>query len=337
MNVLNRLVLIILLVALAGAAISVVALTWTIPVETIDVLDEGVDWLEESYGDPEKIMVSTGALLVALVAVVFLMLELAPRSNPEVKVTDLQGGEAYLSTAAIGQRVEEAVSRVPNVSDVKASVGAKGKGVTVTLDLHVDPQANVAVVTDEAIRTTRDVLTNQVHVAMVEPPLAHLHYREMNLTRGAPRRQPMAFGPTGPIPATAAAGASMAPPPLPERFFATQPPPPPLSPPLPERRFEPAASAPVPMPPPPSPPPPEQPRPEASAATPSTPPEPEPERPRATLPPSPIDAERVGTLPPELQPGERVVDEYGHPIAPEPQGTSNGGPARPDDDRPASI
>jgi hypothetical protein len=97
-----------------------------------------------------------------------------------------------LSTAAIGQRIEEAVAKVPHVSSAKALVKAKRKGVLVSLDLHVDPDANLAIVTDEACQAATDVLTNRVHVALVEPPHARLHYRELRLRdRQAPERRPV--------------------------------------------------------------------------------------------------------------------------------------------------
>jgi hypothetical protein len=44
------------------------------------------------------------------------------------------------TTAAIGQRVEEEVRGVENVTEVRAVVRGRRQGVEVTLDLHVDPR-----------------------------------------------------------------------------------------------------------------------------------------------------------------------------------------------------
>ena len=113
-----------------------------------------------------------------------------PRYGPDVKVTDIKTGDAVLSTAAIAQRVEEAVREVPNIADVKASVQARRKGVDVFLDLHVDPDANLAAVTDGASEAARDILTERVHVALAQPPRTRLHYRELRLNRSGAMQQP---------------------------------------------------------------------------------------------------------------------------------------------------
>jgi hypothetical protein len=47
--------------------------------------------------------------------------------------------------------------------------------------LHVDPDANLAAVTDAACEAARDVLIEKVHVELMAPPRARLHYRELRL------------------------------------------------------------------------------------------------------------------------------------------------------------
>jgi len=181
MNLFNRAVLVLLCLALATAAIAVIVLAWTAPAESIDRLRDAADWLDDHNQDLEKSILTAAAAAVALVALVVVAMEVLPRPTGHVQVTDLQAGNAVLSTAAIGQRVEEAVNRVSHVSDVRASVKAKRKGVLVDLDLHVDPEANLASVTDEACNAAREVLTERVHVALLRPPRARLHYRELRL------------------------------------------------------------------------------------------------------------------------------------------------------------
>ena len=181
MNVFNRIFLFLLCLALAAAAVAAIVLAWTIPGDSIDGLRDAVDWLDDHNKDLEKALLTTAVGLIALVALVVAILELMPQSGADVKVTDLRVGDAVLSTLAIGQRVEESVRQVAHVADVRASVRGKRKGVLLSLDLHVDPEANLAEVTDEACEAAQDVLTNRVHVALVEPPRVHLHYRELRL------------------------------------------------------------------------------------------------------------------------------------------------------------
>lgn len=186
MNVLNRILLVLIALAVAAAAVSLIVVAWSIPTESFDGLRDAVNWLEDHNHDAEKAVLTGIAGLVALLALVIVLLEFLPQTGTDVKVTDLQIGDAVLSTTAIGQRVEEAVSQVAHVSTVRAAIKTKRNGVLVLLDLHVDPDANLAAVTDEACAAARDVLTNRVHVALIEPPRARLHYRELRLHGGPP-------------------------------------------------------------------------------------------------------------------------------------------------------
>jgi hypothetical protein len=181
MNMINRVALILLCLVLIAGAIAVIALSWAAPQDSIDWLADAAAWLDDHNTDGTKVFITVAAAAVGLVALVGLVVEFFPQNRGEVKVTGLQVGDAVLTTAAIGQRIEEAVNQVPTVSDVRATVRAKHKGVTVGLDLHVDPDANLAAVTDAACEAARDVLTNKVHVELLAPPRARLHYRELRL------------------------------------------------------------------------------------------------------------------------------------------------------------
>lgn len=181
MSLFNRIALVLVCAVLLVAAVAVIVLTWTIPNRSINWLSDAVDWIDANDGDLEKALLTTISATIGLFAVIVLLLELFPRSGPDVKVTDLSRGDATLSTAAIGQRIEEAVCQVPNVAEVRANVRARKRGVLVSLDLQVDPEANLATVTDEACRVAQDVLTDRVHVALLRPPTARLHYRELRL------------------------------------------------------------------------------------------------------------------------------------------------------------
>jgi hypothetical protein len=190
MNVFNRILLVLIALVVATAAVSLIAVMWSIPTHSIDGLRDAIDWLERNNTDAGKGVVTAIAAGVGLLSFLLVLLEFKPQTSTQVKLTDLQGGAAMLSTAAIAQRVEEAVAQVPHVSQVRASIKTKKKGVIVSLDLHVDPDANLAAVTDEACAAARDTLTNRVHVALIEPPRCRLHYRELRLRgRQAPTRR----------------------------------------------------------------------------------------------------------------------------------------------------
>ena len=183
MNVFNRIFMVFLCLALIAGAASIIALAWTIDVDTINWMRDAVDWIDQNNADFEKAILSAVAAAVGFFALLILLMELTPKSSGEVKVSDLQVGNAVLSTASIGQRIEEAVRGVPDVSDVRTYVKAKRKGVAVALDLHVGSNADLAKVTDDASQVVRDVLTNRVHVTLAEPPKVRLHYKELRMSR----------------------------------------------------------------------------------------------------------------------------------------------------------
>jgi hypothetical protein len=197
MNLFNRGFTLIVCLKLAAAAIAIIVLAWTMPQASIDALQDAVDWLQKHNHDLEKALLTSGGAFIALLALVVALLELLPRSGTEVKVTDLKVGDAVLSTAAISQRIDEAVAHVPHVAEGRSTVRAKRKGVLVLLDLHVDPEANLAVVSDEACQAAQDVLSDRVHVALLERPRVRLHYRELRL-RGRPAPGPRPQAPVRP-------------------------------------------------------------------------------------------------------------------------------------------
>jgi hypothetical protein len=201
MNLFNRAILIVLCLALLAGAVAVIVVAWAIPDDSINWLRDAVVWLDDHNSDGTKALITVGGAIVGLAAFVAVLAELLPSGSGEVKVTGLQIGDAVLTTAAIGQRIEEAVNQVPHVSDVRATVRARRKGVTVNLDLHVDPEANLAAVTDEACAAATIVLSDKVHVALLAPPRARLHYRELRL-QGRARRSTIA--PVPPAPPTPA-------------------------------------------------------------------------------------------------------------------------------------
>jgi hypothetical protein len=183
MNVFNRVLVYALLLLLAAAAVAVAVLAWTAPDESIERLRDAVDWVDRNDGDAEKGILTAIAIGIAVVALAVLFFELKPRSTTEVQLTDVTRGRAVLSTSAVAQRLEEAIRQVPHVGEAKAYVEPKRKGVEVAMDLHVDPDTNLAVVTDAAYSAAEDVLRNEMHVAILGQPQARIFYRELRLRR----------------------------------------------------------------------------------------------------------------------------------------------------------
>jgi hypothetical protein len=77
MNLINRIVVTFALLALAAGAISIVALAWAIPEDSIRGLRDAVDWLEENNEELQKVLLTTIGAFVALMALIGLVINCA--------------------------------------------------------------------------------------------------------------------------------------------------------------------------------------------------------------------------------------------------------------------
>ena len=191
MNEFNRIVVILICRLFITAAVVVVVLAWTSSTSSIDALQDGVEWLSENNQDTEKWVLTAIAAVLGVLALIVLILQ-PNRPSEEVRVSDLQDGDAVLSAAATGERVEQAVMQVANVSDVRVSVKSWRGEVLLGMDLQVDSEADLVAVTDEACETAKSVLTDRLHVRLAAPPAVRVKYgwarrRAAQRARVAPR------------------------------------------------------------------------------------------------------------------------------------------------------
>ncbi len=81
-----------------------------------------------------------------------------------------------LAPEAITQRVEQALLEVPRINQAKATVMGRGKGVEVALDLLVDPESNITLLTEEAVRTVRRTVEEKIGIPLLSMPTVRLRY-----------------------------------------------------------------------------------------------------------------------------------------------------------------
>jgi len=186
MNIANRLIIVLGALLLIFAVAVVILFTWAAASESVDRLGDFVQFLHDHEEDNgSRVILTLGGIVVALLALVVVIAELTPPRAERVPVRDVRAGDALLSTGAIAQRLQQEVSFVPHVTQVKTTVAARGKGVEVDLELHVDPDTNLALTSEEACRVVENLLTNRLSVEMARPPRLNLRYSELRLA-GAP-------------------------------------------------------------------------------------------------------------------------------------------------------
>jgi flagellar basal body-associated protein FliL len=196
MNLANRLIIVLGALVVIFAVAVVILFTWATASESVERLGDFVQFLDDHAEDNgSRIILTLGGIVVALLALVVVIAELTPSRAERVPVRDVRAGDALLSTDAIAQRLQQEVSVVPHVTQTKATVAARGKGVEVDLELHVDPDTNLALTSEEACRAVENLLTNRLSVEMARPPRLNIRYSELRLV-GAPA----AASPPAPVP-----------------------------------------------------------------------------------------------------------------------------------------
>lgn len=202
MDIANRLIIILGALLVMFAVALVVLFTWAAAADSVDRLFDFVEFLDDhSEDNGSRVILTLGGLVMALLAVVVIIAELTPAEAGRVPVRDVQAGDVLLSTDAIAQRLQAELSTVPHVSQVKAAVAARGKAVEVDLELHVDPDTNLALTSEETCRAVDNLLANRLSVEMARPPRLNLRYSELRLA-GATGQGPASPPPEEPEPAT---------------------------------------------------------------------------------------------------------------------------------------
>jgi hypothetical protein len=182
MDLANRLIIVLLALLLMFAVACVILFAWAAAPESVERLSDFVQFLDDhAEDDGSRVILTLGGAVVALLALVVVIAELTPPQTERVPVRDVKAGDALLSTDAIAQRLQQEVSTVPHVTHTKAMVAAHGSGVEVDLELHVDPETNLALTSEEACRAVENLLSNRLSVEMARPPRLNLRYSELRL------------------------------------------------------------------------------------------------------------------------------------------------------------
>jgi len=177
----------------------IVILAWGAPDESIERLADLAGYLDDHNTDPAKTIVTLGGLILALVALLVIIIEVAPPESGSLKVGKVGSGEARIGTDEIALRVEEELRQVPHLNQVQATVLARGQKAQVSLDLHVGADADLATTTEDACRRAARLIEEQMGVTLARPPQAQLHYRELRVARpqGEPSPAPAVESPAG--------------------------------------------------------------------------------------------------------------------------------------------
>lgn len=185
MDVTNRVIIVAGAFVWVFFILVVVLLAWGAPENSIDALGDFVEYLDDHTDNLSRIILTLGGVILMLVAVVLIIAEVTPPASAAVRVQQVKAGSAVINTQEIEHRVQQEVASVPHVSEAAVKVLGRGRGVELELDLHVDPQANLSETAEEACRRARELAEGKMGIALLQPPRAHLHYKELDLAPAA--------------------------------------------------------------------------------------------------------------------------------------------------------
>ncbi len=234
MNETNR-TAIVLLAALWIVLMAVIIFAaWAAADDAVDRLGDFVQYLDDHRDeDASRLILTLGALVLIVLSLLVIIVELAPEKEGQEIRIEQAGATTIVPAEPLRLRLEEALTGMTKVTAARARVFSQEKGIGMKLELTVTPDANIAVVTQEASRVVVETLQADLGLPVSAPPSVRIVF-------GPPKTEPVASSVT--LPPT------LEPPPEPEagRPESAQPgqptPPPPAAPPAPEGEPPPASS-----------------------------------------------------------------------------------------------
>ncbi len=176
MNETNRSVIILL----AGLGIILMGVlifaTWAADEKAVDQLGDFVEYLDSHRDDPGRLILTLGALAVAVLALLLIIVELAPEEEPRELTVEQADTTTVLPAAALRERLEEALLALPQVTEARARIFSRNKGLGTSLEITIGRDANVAAVTQEATRTVADTLKTDLGLPVVGVPSVRIAF-----------------------------------------------------------------------------------------------------------------------------------------------------------------
>lgn len=161
MNVFNRIVVILLLLFGVPFLLLLIGIV-VFPAEAADVISAMIGGLR-NISTTTKWFIVLLSLILLFVDIGLLWFELrqAPAAAT-VRIKQVTGGEAEMSTDSIEGRLAYNIDQLPDVIRVTPTVTGRGKGVDVHLDVETRPDIDVPTKTEEVMHVARQVIEDRM-------------------------------------------------------------------------------------------------------------------------------------------------------------------------------
>jgi hypothetical protein len=183
MNVFNRIVIVLLLVALLAGAIYLALM----PTQAVQSVQRGVTGISTFVSGAEEssswafILGRVVLAIVALVLFGWLLWRELKRSRPKaVKLYTESGSKATITTESVERRLVWNIDQLADVISVTPTVSPAGKAVNISLSVETRPEIDVPMKTDEIVGVVREVITERMGLQLgkVQVSIKHAPYQE---------------------------------------------------------------------------------------------------------------------------------------------------------------
>jgi hypothetical protein len=181
MSVFNRAVVILLLIVI----IVLTAVVVIVPRDSFRLTATTADWLYDGASDYAETaplffaglrVIIGGAIII--ICLVLLWLELRRPRKKTIRAQKLAGGEAFITTDSVEQRLAYNIDQLPDVIRVSPQVSSRARGVDLDLLVETSPEIDVPMKTDEIMQVAREVIVERMGLKLgkVQVKIKHAPY-----------------------------------------------------------------------------------------------------------------------------------------------------------------
>jgi hypothetical protein len=181
MNIFNRTVVILLLIAL----IVLTAVFVIVPHDSLRLVAATADWLHQGardYADADPLFFAALRVIVGgaviVVSLFLLWLELRRPRKKTIRAQKLEGGEAFITTDSVEQRLAYNIDQLPEVIRVSPQVSGRARGVDLNLLVETSPEIDLPMKTEEIVQVAREVVVERMGLKLgkVQVKIKHAPY-----------------------------------------------------------------------------------------------------------------------------------------------------------------
>jgi hypothetical protein len=188
MNVVNRVVLVILL--LAAIPLCTILVVWPVPVlEAAGVqLAALVAFLNSLQWYVRALLGILFALTLNIIFILFLVLELRRPTPKAIRVEKATGGEVLVGVRSIADGLRYEIDQLSSVLRSRSKISARRGGVVVELDVEMAAGIDVPEKAEQIVETARRVVEERMGLKLARPPRVNLRTVSYPSTPRVPAR-----------------------------------------------------------------------------------------------------------------------------------------------------